>query len=57
MGGQAAGGVARVHPCLLDVLHDAADHHVAAGISQAVDVDLSRVLGGGGRGGVEGVFK
>ena len=56
MGGQAAGGVARVHPCLLDVLHDAADHHVAAGISQAVDVDLSRVLGGGGRGGVEGVF-
>ena len=29
VGRQGAGGVARMHPGLLDVLHDGADHHVA----------------------------
>ena len=40
---QHAGGVARVDPGLLDVLHDAADPDVLA-VADRVDVDLDRVL-------------
>ncbi len=39
---QAAGRVARMHPRLLDVLHDAADQHIGA-VANAVHVDLDGV--------------
>ena len=41
---QRARTVARVHPGLLDVLHHAADHDLARGVADGVDVDLGRVL-------------
>ena len=40
---QAAGGVARVHACLLDVLHDPANHHALA-IGEGVHIDLNGVV-------------
>ena len=36
--------VARVHARLLDVLHHAADDHLAGGVADGVDVDLDGVL-------------
>ena len=39
-----ARGVAGVHACFLDVLHDPADEHVTGAVAQRVDVDLDRVL-------------
>ena len=43
-GGQHAGGVAGVDAGLLDVLHDAADQHLAGGVADGVDVDLGGLL-------------
>src|SRR5207245_1941117 len=42
-GRERAGGVARVHPGLLDVLHDPTDDHPLA-VGDRIDVDLDRVL-------------
>ena len=39
-----ARGVAAVHARFLDVLHDAADQHLAGRVADRVDVDLDRVL-------------
>ena len=44
LGRQGAGRVARVHPGLLDVLHDPGDEDLAGAVAHGVDVDLDRVL-------------
>ena len=43
-GGIAQARVAGVHARLLDVLHDAADDHLAGAVADGVDVDLGGVL-------------
>src|SRR5690606_20861427 len=42
--GQRAGGVAGVDAGLLDMLHHAADVHLAAGVGERVHIDLHRVV-------------
>ena len=44
LGRQRAGGVARVHPRLLDVLHDAGDQDLPRVVTHGIDVHLDGIL-------------